>query len=401
MTMIWRKVLSVGFIVLWMQMAVEGVEQPRITDIKVLSSPTQVTVSGLGQAGRAYTMEWAEALDSNASWKKVGNTMAETNGTFSVLDETFCKPGFYRAIEEQDAPAASYLVVDISGGTNAANWPVSELMDVPSGGWGDEYKTTKIVLRRIPAGKFMMGSPSNELGRQSRETLHEVTLTKPFYIGVFEVTQKQWELVTGKTSLSSLSYPGDMRPVVDVNYYQHIRGYSLGKGWPDSDEVDSTSFMGLLRSRASGYRWDLPTEAQWEYACRAGTPTALNNGKDLTDTLHCANMDEVGRYSYNTSDGKGGYKGMHTTVGSYLPNSWGLYDMHGNVWEWCLDWDSILESDAVIDPMGAKTGTSRALRGGCYKEYARHCRSARRGTVPSMEAIYDQIGFRLACQAGQ
>ena len=132
--------------------------------------------------------------------------------------------------------------------------------------------------------------------------------------------------------------------------------------------------------------FDLPTESQWEYACRAGTSTALNNGKNLTGTDICANMGEVGRYYGNTGDGRGGY-GQHTTVGSYLPNAWGLYDMHGNVAEWCLDWwTSNLGANGRVDPLGGTSGESRVTRGGSWygsgdyrsNGYAKWCRSASR-----------------------
>ncbi len=277
--------------------------------------------------------------------------------------------------------SAPYMVVDLSGGVDAISYPVSYLSSVPEGGWGDEYKTTKLVLRLIPPGSFMMGSPSDENGRGSYEDLHGVVLTKPFYIGVFEVTQKQYQLVMGATPSY---YKGDARPVERVSY-NDIRGSVNGVGWPTHNQVDANSFVGRLRSKVN-MLFDLPTESQWEYACRAGTSTALNNGKNLTGTDICANMGEVGRYYGNTGDGRGGY-GQHTTVGSYLPNAWGLYDMHGNVAEWCLDWwTSNLGANGRVDPPGGTSGESRVTRGGSwygggdyrYNGYAQNCRSAGR-----------------------
>ncbi len=285
-----------------------------------------------------------------------------------------------------------YMVVDLSGGASATSYPVSYLAAGPEGGWTEEYKTTKLVMRRIEAGTFTMGSPSDEIGRNdSIEDLHSVTLTKPFNIGVFEVTQEQWELVMGS---NPSSYTGETRPVENVSY-DTIRGSSSGAGWPSSRAADATSFMGKLRERTGVEAFDLPTEAQWEYACRAGTTTALNSGMNLTSISNDASMAAVGRYSFNTTDATGGHS-QHTAVGSYLPNAWGLYDMHGNVRESCLDWHtSSLGTSAATDPVGASSGTHREARGGSWKTDARYCRSANRGGVEP-QAQGPDLGFRLS-----
>mgnify|MGYP003295820708 CR=1 FL=1 len=162
--------------------------------------------------------------------------------------------------------------------------------------------------------------------------------------------------------------------------------------------------MGKIRAR-TGFTFDLPTEAQWEYACRAGTTTVLNSGKNLTSTYDDANMAEVGRYAYNsgynsTCDGKGNTTYAYAEVGAYLPNNWGLYDMHGNVWEWCLDWyvsrgTSGFDSGAVTDPKGASSGSYWVRRdGSCYIN-ANDCRSAYRGGNASSSSSY-HLGFRLS-----
>ncbi|HOG51352.1 MAG TPA: formylglycine-generating enzyme family protein [Lentisphaeria bacterium] len=285
----------------------------------------------------------------------------------------------------------TYLVIDLSAGPEASNYPVSYLPEVPDGGWTDEYKTTKLVLRRIPAGTFTMGSPGDEIGRYNNETQHQVTLTKDFHVGVFAVTQKQWERIMGNWPSYYNSYR-DSRPVESISY-EDIRGNGAGSGWPANNDVDADSFLGRLRTK-TGLDFDLPTEAQWEYACRAETKTALNSGKNLTSEEQCPNMAEVGRYWYNGGSNPSG-DGRTAKVGSYLPNQWGLYDMHGNVWEWCLDWhQSELGSSAQTDPRGAAGGTARVTRGGSWFNAANLCRSACRNSNPPTWPNTDR-GFRL------
>ena len=284
-----------------------------------------------------------------------------------------------------------YMVIDLSGGPDAESYPISYLNGVPEGGWTEEYKTTKMVLSKINAGKFTMGGPENELGRQKNEVQHEVSLTQPLYAGVFEVTQKQYELVTGNDP--SL-YKGDARPVERVSYNM-LRGTDKGAAWPSNNEVDEESFFGILRAK-TGLNFDLPTEAQWEFACRAGTVTALNSGKNLTDTRNCPNMSEVGFYYFNGGGDKDEYGNIIGTseVGLYLPNAWGLYDMHGNVYEWCLDWDGKHVDSAVTDPKGPESGDLRMLRGGGLYSKAFCCRSAYRWSQLA-SATFGDYGFRV------
>ena len=276
----------------------------------------------------------------------------------------------------------------------------------------DNCRTTELWLRYIPAGTFMMGSPEYEWGRIDWEVQHKVTLTKPFYIGVFECTQKQWEYVMGdRPSYFNNDDYYATRPVEQVSY-DMIRGSNQGAGWPSSNAVDDDSFMGVLRAK-TGLEFDLPTGAQWEYSCRAGTITALNSGKDLiaidlyyhyenyeTDT----NMDEVGRYALNSNlgnDSQDSEASQGTAkVGSYLPNTWGLYDMHGNVYEWCLDWwdASAYSSSAVTDPVGLTESrySYRLKRGGSFRSENTACRSANMENDKS-STYRDNVGFRIVC----
>ena len=254
--------------------------------------------------------------------------------------QVLCRKGMTKVAGSLYIGEKAYCVIDVSGGTSAASYPVTYLDSEPIAGWGGEYKTTKILLRRIEPGNVTMGGTK------------PVTLTKPFYMGVFEITQKQYQLVTGS---NPSSYKGDMRPVECVSW-NDIRG---AYNWPSVTTVDSATFIGKLQAK-TGLNFDLPTESQWEYACRAGTTSYYNNGGSSDNDLK-----QLGRYSDNRTDGRGSYS-EHTTVGSYSPNAWGLYDMHGNVLEWCLDWYGGINSYPTTDFSGADSGSYRVLRGGCW-----------------------------------
>ncbi|MBR6057307.1 MAG: SUMF1/EgtB/PvdO family nonheme iron enzyme [Victivallales bacterium] len=295
-----------------------------------------------------------------------------------------------------------YMVVDLSGGPDATSYPVRYTGQAPNLD-DDTCRTTELWLRRIPAGKFLMGSPNEELGHKSDETLHEVTLTKSYYIGIFECTVKQLMLVM-KENVYDYIYSRNMCDAVDKINYRAIRNYGTStiNTWPDKGHsVDSNSFMGKLQTK-TGLTFDLPTEAQWEYACKAGTTTALNSGKNLTVTSgEDVNLNEMGRYAYNRYDGRGGSSTLHTKVGSYLPNTWGLYDMHGNVLEWCLDWYGNYSTIAVSDPTGPTSGSARVLRGGFYNCEPSICRSATRFSGIENLTIWNKshycLGFRIVC----
>ena len=321
---------------------------------------TTLTGDGAGgellQAGGPYHTVWDSAND----WPEGHSSEFTVTATAEIKEQ---------AVDF----TSDYLVVNLNTGAVTPSTTGPDLSD-------DTCRTTELWLRRIPKGTFTMGSPEGEVGRYSNEpeTQHQVTLTEDFYIGIFEITQKQYSLIYHSNPSTC---KGDTRPVENVSYNTiRGKGSTLGAGWPAyGNAVDSDSFLGKLRAK-TGKTFDLPTEAQWEYACRAGTTTALNTGKNLTSTDKDSAMDEAGRYSGNYNDGKGGYL-EHAKVGSYLSNAWGLYDMHGNVWEWCLDWwKGDLGSSAVTDPKGPNTGSRRVARGGSWNDYgARSCRSANRG----------------------
>jgi formylglycine-generating enzyme required for sulfatase activity len=266
---------------------------------------------------------------------------------------------------------AEYVAIDLSAGSNAATYTVTRFNTLPEP-LPAIYKTSSLLLRRVSDSNFTMGSPITELGRVTNEIQHAVTFTQHHYIGVFEVTQRQWELVTGTRPSGNSPVDYETRPVDNINY-NDIRGSISGSGWPASSAVDADSFVGLLQAR-TGLPLDLPTEAQWENACRAGTTTALNNGTNLADTQVDPNLDLLGRYANNSN-------GVSGPVGQFLPNAIGVYDMHGNVWEWCRDWFGSY-SGAATDPVGAASGSSRVVRGGSFLLGAQYTRSANRGQLP-------------------
>ena len=229
-------------------------------------------------------------------------------------------------------------------------------------------------LNWCPPGTFTMGSPTTELGRFPSEIQHKVTLTKGYWIGKYEVTQAQYSAVTGA---NPSAFRGNSLPVEQVTW------------------DNAVAFCDRLTSKEKaagrlpdGYKFALPTEAQWEYACRAGTTTALNSGKDLSNADKCAEMDEVGWYSNNAS-----YQ-THP-VGQKKVNSWGLYDMHGNVAEWCRDWMGDYTAADVVDPTGPATGMLRVTRGGNWLDTAGGCRSAFHYSCEYPTTYQKNLGFRV------
>lgn len=331
------------------------------------------------QSGKSYTpTKFMSVLPTSAGRHRV-TWSTEAEGV-TIISANVAVTVSLVKISSEEMQKNQYYVVDLSGGPTATSYPVTTLEASPDMEWSDEYKTTKLVLRRIEAGDV-----------PTRDGCH---ITKPFYIGVFEVTLKQWMLVMNSNPDSDHNNHGDKAAVCSVSY-NSIRGESLGSGWPFSSSVDSASFLGKLQSK-TGLAIDLPTEAQWEYACRAGTTSLYNNGGDNESDLRT-----LGRYSGNQNDGCGGYSGV-TTVGSYAPNAWGLYDMHGNISEWCLDWHDSYAGIALSgsDPKGAASGSYRVVRGGCYSSSADMCTSQDRSYIGDPSRGYYSCGLRLTCSAG-
>lgn len=268
-----------------------------------------------------------------------------------------------------------------------------------------------LTMRLISAGDFVMGSPESEDGRDNDERQHRVRITRSFYLGEFEVTQAEyrsvmgvnpsWFSANGGGRLNVRGVSTDRFPVETVSWFEALEFcnrlsvleklppyYSLKNIVRNSDgsveKADVTPLGG------DGYR--LPTEAEWEYACRAGSNTPYQFGPECDSER--ANVDgrELGK------DGaKSAYLRRTAAAGSYEANAFGLYDMHGNVWEWCSDWydTDYYKSSPANDPTGSETGTLRIRRGGSWDRGPKGARSAyRRQSLPSHRYIF--IGFRLA-----
>lgn len=371
-------VCLIGVLLGWAAFAAPTMGDVKVTPVAPWGLAIDYTVSGAAAddadallvvkatgGGRAYTAT-SRNLSGDTTW---------SNGAHRVY-WNMAKDGVTAEIPDGSVTVSyllKYCVIDLSAGPKAEFYPIAYLDSEPSGGFNTwEYKTTKLVLKRVEAGSFIMGED------QSDES-HRVTLTKPFYMALFETTQRQWELVMGSNPSHFADYLNRAVLPVECVSYNMIRGASEGAKWPVSNAVDADSFLGRLRAR-TGIDFDLPTEAQWEYACRAGTTTEYSYGDS-----------EDGAYMWYHGNCSGKNYRTHV-VGTMLPNPWGFYDLYGNVWEWCRDWYG--NPGYGTDPMGPFSGSSRAGRGGSMISDSFDCTSScRSGNYPSVTFYYN--GFRL------
>jgi formylglycine-generating enzyme required for sulfatase activity len=250
-------------------------------------------------------------------------------------------------------------------------------------------------LAPIPAGTFIMGSPRSEADRDQRETKHEVTITKPFHMGVYEVKQSEYvQVMTGLPDFQNRSvFKNPNNPVENVEW-------KMAK-------IFCERLTAISREKTDGRKYRLPTEAEWEYACRAGSTSAFHAGESLSSDQ--ANFN--GRYPAGKA-AQGPYLRKPARVGSYKPNAFGLHDMHGNVSEWAADWydPNYYEDSSEEDPLGPPFGVVATkfnnfgkqnffvvVRGGNWVDDGRACRSAYRfRAMPNTQ--YRIIGFRVVCE---
>ena len=308
------------------------------------------------------TMKEALNGDIEAMFR-LGTMYAFGNGVAMDLDDAL---HWLRKAAKAGHPTAGLVLQDIGQAANASGGGSRSGAGGCCLSTGDTKTITlpggaEMEMIYCAPGSFMMGSPEDEEDRDDDETQHKVTLTKGFWLGKYPVTQSQWESAMGD---NPSWYEGDDNPVNFVS-------------WDDCKE-----FIKKINSRFN-FTARFPTEAEWEYACRAGEEGAYSGTGDL---------DDMGWYDEN-SDGE-----THP-VGEKEPNDWGFYDMHGNVLEWCADWYGSYPTKAVTDPKGPSSGVNRVLRGGYWFDGAGDCRSAYRYNF-NPDIGDGRFGFRLCCSAG-
>ena len=381
------------------------------------------------------TAEWVSIGGSNIQqvtgdvWKKVetGSHTIQWRPDLSWPDHKIAAGGARAAITAWSLDnTPDYMVVDISAAAqpNTQNYyPSADF--VPGGVTNSLYKTTTLLMRKIMAKDvtWTMGSTTleNQNRQAAREATHQVKLANNYYIGVYEITQSQWsQVATNSSAAANFTTERFMRPMEKLSYNE-IRNAAnsttanAAYNWPN--DPNPSSFLGLLRSK-TGIDFDLPSEAQWEFAARAGNGVGYwGDGSGILNAALDANLNLLGRYLNNPTSNSSTSpaatispsEGGSAIVGSYLPNAWGIYDMHGNVWEWCLDWyeDNInahggavnIDPSAPAKTLSGASGASRVGRGGSWGLAAGGCRPAYCGSS-APTSRYISYGFRVLCSAG-
>jgi formylglycine-generating enzyme required for sulfatase activity len=327
-------------------------------------------------AGQAATLTVVATGDATLhyQWQRGGTNVGTNAASYTVPYAIATDAGSYTVMVTNSAGSATSKPATLTVN------PLTILIPDSKGG------NVPIELNAIPAGTFWMGS--SDVADSGAQPVHQVTLSQNFFISTDLVTQGQWLAVMKNnpsffTAANGYASAGLKNPVEKVS-------------WDDIATTTGTTytcFLDALNTATTtqlpaGWSFRLPTEAEWEYACRAGTTTAYYWGDDATGT-------QIGSYAWYTVNSGG----MTQPVGNLLPNAWGLYDMSGNVWEWCQDRFSVYSSNSETDPVGPATGSYRLNRGGYWGWYSNYCRSAFRSNNAQTSRV-NSIGFRvvLACR---
>ena len=372
------------------------------------------TIGGAAEAGESYAIDVSATYDNGnrSLFAKTFATepIAAAGSTSRVVWDLGADYPEFKADDLVVSVTATpfsdatpvYLVVDISGGSSAAKWPVRYTTTPPAhvqGATNEVCQTTELWLRRIPAGTDVLGTDNEATANVYHFPQHTVILTQPFYCAIFETTNKQFERMNGgygDTETHSANPFGEARPTTKYGHY-NLRG---NRDWPSS--TNAGGLVGRLRTKTGLAGFDLPTEAQWEYACRAGT-----------DGNTYGTLDEIARHSGNASSGQEG--SGTAVVGSYLPNAWGLYDMIGNVRECCRDrsgsGNTPKQGRTYTNPLGptvaqvptasGNSATQFGVRGASYGNSSTYQKAYYRSSAKSnANSSYSQIGFRVVMVVG-
>lgn len=412
----------------------------KLTEDAVVTLDVQTNATPNAATGWASIGGAAICNAQGAVWRKVTGADADGTGKYTITwrpDLSWtnefgngfkiaegCAKAVVTAWSLDNTP--NYMAVDISAAAQPNTQTYYPAADFLPGGVTNNpiYKTSTLLMRKIMAKDvtWTMGSVSTEVGREAaKEATHQVSLTNNYYIGVFPITQSQWTEVATNSSAASTSYSmGQMRPMDSISYNEirlkansnaeaassEIANYS----WPKTP--NPSSYLGLLRLK-TGLDFDLPSDAEWEFAARAGHGSGYwGDGSEIVSASTDENLDKHGRYANN-----GGSSGRTTIVGTYLPNSWGLYDMSGNLCEWCNDWyeaniatakdgaGELYRGRVNINPadpsktLSGGNGGNRVKRGGSWYHAASVCRPASRDGGAGTRRGSDG-GFRVVCRAG-
>lgn len=375
-------------------------------------------------ANRLYTVEHRPSMLSG-SWALVQSDIPATPPMNTYTTSVWVAGANYYRVTVR-SQVATYMLLNISAGTAGGGglYPVTyqESPDIANLKTNPLYRSEFILLRRVPAGTYIMGSTTNEVGRDPDETRHTVTLTSDYYMSVFEITRGQWNKIMGSLPSGAGESIDPLNLLLPVNNvsWNDVRGGN----WPlhpptvTNTAPENTSFVGLLSAR-TGMQFDLPTEAQWEYACRATVTNSFNMpyplGALATNDLagvQQSELDSLAWYDYNSgvvSYDTTNLNGVLTlvtnithevhSVGEKRSNAWRLYDMHGNLQEWCLDWYALYGTNSVTNPVGTTVSTwGRTMRGGAFDYSSRDNRAAKRGH-PAATYTDDSVGFRIVVPA--